>query len=174
MVHARGGLSDTYVIEGVREVPAGTAGIYQPVLTRPKDTRFNSTVPARVELKRTPSGHLFVRPKINSKEVGWFALDTGTGGGLTIAPAVAEALKMPAFGKVVYRGAGKEGKGTLRQGTTFELGPLTITGSIYLDLNPEFVESIKKHFGLEMVGTCGYDLFSRSVVELDGKGQTCL
>jgi hypothetical protein len=171
-VHRFGGVADTYEVRSVRPAPATTDDPFKPRLDLPRDTEFRSSGPSRFEVKQGAGGHLFVRPKINGVEVGWFAFDTGTGAGMTISPAVADRLQMPAFGKVVQGGAGKFGTGQLHQGKTFELGSITIYDTVYVELPQAFCDAMKKMFGLELVGTCGYDLFSRAVVDVDLKGLT--
>ncbi|HEV8067363.1 MAG TPA: retropepsin-like aspartic protease [Planctomycetaceae bacterium] len=171
-VHRFGGSTDTYEIRTVRPAPTITQDPYKPVLDPPRDTEFRSSVPARFEVKQAAGGHLFVRPKINGQEVGWFAFDTGTGAGMTISSSVADRLGMPAFGKIVQGGAGKLGIGKLHEGKTFELGSITIHNSVYVELPQAFCDAMKKLFGLDLVGTCGYDLFSRAVVDLDLKELT--
>src|SRR5262249_34962640 len=134
VVHTAGAQVATWVIHEVCEVEAGGKDIYKPVFTRPKDTQVSPSLPASVPIKRVAGGHLFVRPKINGQDVGWFALDTGTGAGMTIAPAAADRLKLPSFGKVVSVGTGKAETTTYRQGATFELGPVTIAQTIYVEM----------------------------------------
>jgi hypothetical protein len=170
-VHRFGGVADVYEVRAVHTQPI-TANPFRPVLDLPRDTEFSASLPARFEVKRAASGHLFVRPKINGTDVGWFVLDTGSGAGMTISPTVAKRLEMPAFGKVVQGGAGKLGIGTFYEGKTFELGPLTIRNGIYVELPQPFCDAMKKLFGLDVAGSCGYDLFSRAVVELDLKHLT--
>lgn len=91
---------------------------------------------------------------------------------MTIAPAVADRLGMPAFGKVVYGGAGKLAVGKLHAGQTFQLGSVTLDGGIYLELPQAFCDAMKRLMNLEIVGTCGYDLLSRVVLEVDLKNST--
>jgi hypothetical protein len=169
VVHTTGAQVSTAVINTVREVPAGSADVYKPVLTRPDDTRFDASVPAAVPIKRSTSGHLFVQPKINGKEVGWFALDTGTGSGMVITKVAADELQMPAFGKVVSVGAGKPEASVFRHGETFQLGPVTISQANYTEMPPRLAQMLSRVDGLTVAGTCGYGLFSRTVVTLDWK-----
>jgi hypothetical protein len=165
-IHRLGGAADTYEIRDVRPAPA-TGDPFAPRLERPSETAFRAAGPERFDVKQTAGGHLFVRPKVNGVDVGWFVLNTGTGAGMTISPTLAHRLAMPAFGQVVQGGAGKLGLGQLYQGRTFELGSITIHNSVYVELPQAFYDAMKKLFGLDLVGTCGYDLFSRAVVELD-------
>src|SRR5262249_19153611 len=110
-------------------------------------------------------------PKINGRDVGWFALDTGTGAGMAIAPAVANQLQLPAFGKVVSVGAGKPETTAFRQGASFELGPVTIAQTTYVEMPQALVELMSNSSGLEVAGTCGYDLFSRVIAVLDWRAE---
>jgi hypothetical protein len=170
-VHRIGGAADTFEIHAVHAAPSTGQDLFRPALEPPHDLKFDAATPATFEVKQAPSGHLFVRPKVNGQEVGWFALDTGSAG-MTIAPAVADRLGMPAFGKVVYGGAGKLAVGKLHEGKTFQLGSVTLDGGIYLELPQAFCDAMKRLMNLEIVGTCGYDLLSRVVLELDLKNST--
>lgn len=165
----RAGMTDVFEVSAAGAAPAGQVRPFEAMPPPPKDTRFNADVSARVEVKRGSQGHVYVRPKINDVEAGWFALDSGSGAGMTILAAEADRLKMPAFGKVLRGGAGKLSQGALRSGMTFELGPITIKDLTYVEMPAEFGETMRKATGYEVVGTCGYDFFARGVVELDFK-----
>ncbi len=165
-IHRIGGAADTFEIQAVHAPASTGADAFRPALDPPHDTRFDSAAPVSFEIKKAPSGHLFVRPKVNGLDVGWFALDTGSAA-MTITPTVADRLKMPAFGKAVYGGLGKLASGKLREGNTFQLGSVTIDAGIYLELPQPFCDALKRISKLDVVGTCGYDLFSRVVLELD-------
>jgi hypothetical protein len=174
--HRFAGTTDTYEIRTIgassKEAHDPRRDPFRPPLGRPHDTEFRTDRPDKFEVKQAAGGHLFVRPKVNGVDIGWFALDTGTGAGMTISPAVARRLGMSGFGKVAQGGAGKFGVGQFYEGGTFELGSIVIRGSIYAELPQPFCDAMKKIFGLELAGTCGYDLFSRAVVELDLKEST--
>jgi hypothetical protein len=172
LVHRIGGQADTFDVQTVREAPAEAGNPYVLPRARPADTRFDPALSPRVDLKQVPSGHLFVRPRVNGRDVGWFALDTGSGAGMTVSPAAADALHLPRFGKAFGGGAGKLLESAFRQGDTFELGPVRIGHSVYLELPGEFVTAMRQAFGLDLTGTCGYELFSRAVVEFDRKEGT--
>jgi len=58
---------------------------------------------------------------------------------------------------------GKEAA-AFRQGRLFELGPLRFENPMYVELDLSFLAGI---FDEEIVGIVGYDVFARSVVELD-------
>ncbi len=105
-IHRLGGAADTYEIRDMRPAQPGKDDPFAPRLERPRDTEFRTSGPERFEVKQATGGHLFVRPKVNGVDVGWFALDTGTGAGMTISPTLAQRLSMPAFGQVVQGARG--------------------------------------------------------------------
>jgi hypothetical protein len=159
----------TFVIDKVRAAPPDDDRAYKPVLTRPDDTRFDRTAPVSVPIKSSATGHLYVHPRINGQDVGWFALDTGTGSGMTIAPAAADKLGMASFGEFVVVGAGKPQASVYRQGNTFELGPMSIGPLTYVQMPPALVETLSRGSSMTVAGTCGYSVFSRAVLVLDWK-----
>ncbi len=168
LTHTQGGLADVDHFESLTLLPHAEASPCRPVPAEPDDHRFDRSVSPRLVLRRIPSGHVFVRPRIDGAERGWFALDTGSGAGFTILASLADEIGMPRLGRVAGGGAGSTIKiAALRQGKTFELGPMTITGSVYLELPPELNVTLKRLADIDVVGTCGYDLFRRCIVELD-------
>jgi predicted aspartyl protease len=169
LIHKQGSLVDPYELRETSAASTQAPDLFAMPRARPKDTEFHAEKSADVELKRTPTGHFFVRPKINGQDLGWFALDTGSGAGMTIVPEAAERAGMLRFGTILRGGAGKVSEGHLRHGTSFELGPITIRDSIYVEMPQEFVATMRHATGLEVMGTCGYDLFARAVIELDQK-----
>lgn len=161
----QGGLTD---VDRLATASPAAGDLYGPVTGEPDDYRYDPSIPARIDLMKIATGHVFVRPRIDGQDAGWLAFDTGSGAGFTLLPSVADRLGMPRFGRTAGGGAGSEVQHlSLRQGRTFELGPMTIANSIYAELPSELNETMKRIAGIEVVGTCGYDLFRRCVVELD-------
>ncbi len=152
----------TLRIESSKSI-ATDAGTYALPTKRAEDTNFYPDLGNEVELRRVQSGHLIVKPYIDGEEVGWFILDTGAGR-LCIDPVVAEQLEMPSFGKVLAVGTAGSVDAGFRQGESLELGPVEIERPIYVELDLSFLEP---SFGVPVAGICGYDLFARTVVELD-------
>jgi hypothetical protein len=171
LVQSSGPEKATWIVEDVREAPAGDDHIYQPVLTPPADTRFDASAPVVVQIKRSPTGHLYVHPRINGRDVGWFALDTGTGSGMTISAAAADAPGMRSFGQIVAVGAGKPEVTAFRQGTSFELGPVSIGPLTYVEMPRALTQMLNSQTGVTTAGTCGYSLFSRAVLVVDWQGE---
>ncbi|MFT4540782.1 MAG: putative aspartyl protease [Planctomycetota bacterium] len=127
------------------------------------DYEFDLDVAAQIELKQVPSGHLLVHPMIEGKDVGWFILDSGAGR-CCVDTKVADRLGLEKFGAVPAMGVGGVVPASFRQGKHFQLGPLEMRDTIYVELELSFLSG---HFGMEIAGICGYDLFARSVVALD-------
>jgi hypothetical protein len=163
--HTRGGGVDEYVVRNV--TPAqDDPETYRSLPDGPRDISFARGGSRPMDIMRAPSGHLFVRPRVGGRDVGWFAFDTVTGAGMSIAPAVADALNMPAFGEVVRVGAGHTMHSWLRQGARFDLGGASVADSVYAELPIEFVALMQQQFGIELAGACGYDFLGRVVAEL--------
>ncbi len=120
-----------------------------------------------MEVKRTPSGHYFVKAKVNGQDAGWFALDTGTGAGMTISWKVAEQLHLPAYGKTFAGGASHQNPTQFREADSIQVGPAAMQGAVCFELPATFTDSMAKLFGFEWAGTLGHDLLSQVVAELD-------
>ncbi|MFT7668683.1 MAG: putative aspartyl protease [Planctomycetota bacterium] len=133
---------------------------------RSTDTWFDPDLPAEVEMRRVKSGHLLVNVTVNDEGDQWFILDTGAGRSC-IDPVFADTLEMPKFGEVSAIGVAGSVTANYRQGSSFALGPLEITDPVFVELDLSFLEP---HFGVRVAGICGYDLFVRSIVEMDLEG----
>lgn len=161
--HSDNGLVDSVDVRSIlRAAPSGSDP-YAPATTRPDDTHFDASVSPQIEVRRAKTGHLFVHPRIDGKDVGWFMLDTGAGA-MTIDPKIADSLGMPAFGKQSASGAGALLQVPFRQGVRFSLGPITIEKPLYIGLDLSYASPA---FGIPIAGICGYDLFSRAITEVD-------
>lgn len=133
---------------------------YQPTI--PGDTTW-SDLPPTIEMKRTRTGHYLVHPKINGKDMGWFIFDSGAGS-MVISKTVAKELELPVFGQIPVGGVGGYTQSSLCEGKLFELGPISIHNTIYLEYDFGQLSAI---FGEKIAGICGFDLFTRAVVALD-------
>ena len=155
--------------EELRLVEAGfEAGIDRRLFVKPDagpaDTRFDPHVSARVQAMRTVTGHILVRPEVDGQDLGWFVLDSGAGVSI-LTPAAAASARMPALGRTVAGGAGPASvTGSFRQGRDFRLGPATIEGMLFLEMD---LTMLAEAFGVPIAGVVGYDLFMRSIVRVD-------
>jgi len=162
----RGNEANQFDSKQVTLVPKQEAAFYRmPV--EPSHVRWEASLPSRVELKRTASGHLFVKPRINGKDVGWFAFDTGTGSGMCISQKAADALKLPAFGKALAGGAGKQSEVRFREADSLQLGAATTKQLVMMEMPSEFTDAMSSLFGFDWGGTVGHDFISQVVAEFD-------
>ncbi|MFT5461606.1 MAG: hypothetical protein ACI8QS_000476 [Planctomycetota bacterium] len=132
----------------------------------PKDTRFTEDTPSAIEIRRVRSGHLIVHPLVNGDDLGWFILDTGAGR-LCIDPGAADKLDLPKFGAVAAVGVSGAVTANYRRASTLSLGPVELSNPVFVEIDLAFLE---QHFGVPVSGICGYDLFARTVFELDLQG----
>ncbi len=164
-VFSRKGGQDRYEIKQVTFVASDNPAGYSFPIEQP-DVTWDKAVPSRIEVSKV-HWHLYVKPKVNGKDVGWFAFDTGTGGGMTISQKAAEALGLPAFGKTQAGGAGKLSPARFRQAESFQLGPVTMKSPVMMEMPEAFTEAMSRQLGMEMAGTVGYDFIANTVAELD-------
>ncbi len=153
-----------FEVSTINEIPSTRRNAFALVDKMPADARFDEKRPAEIEYKYAKSYHILVRPRVNGRNVGWFVLDCGSGQ-MMIDAGVADQLNMPSFGKIVSEDdQGATTQTTLRRGRQFELGPITISNLVYCELD---LSNLSQKCGYELAGICGYDLFSRSVVEFE-------
>lgn len=161
-----GGLKITTRTESVQDAPAFIRSPYQPLLGPPADARFDPSAPAALEVKRAPTGHLLVRPKIDGKELGWFIFDTGAGSSV-LNDATAAQLGLKKLGEVPASGVGSTTLAGLYRSSTLTLGPLTIDTPLYIGIDLTFLDP---HMGVHIDGIIGYGVLARSIVEADMAG----
>ena len=128
-----------------------------------RDTTFDSKIPSALETKRLASGHIIVKPTINGKDVGWFILDSGAEG-MCVDKTVADELGLLKMGEVPAVGVGGVERVPFRPAREFSLGPVTIKNLVFVELD---LAQIGKMLNLKLGGIVGYDVFRRSVVEMD-------
>jgi hypothetical protein len=138
----------------------------------PADHSFDPAKPAALETTAGvpfgpgSPGHNYARAAADGQS-GWWHLDSGSDS-MIIDTAVADALGMEIIG--THRSMGADGKakeGTWRRGKSFMLGRIRIENPVYraIDLSQNNAPPGKRR-----MGTIGYDLFARSVVEYSGGG----
>jgi len=130
---------------------------------RPNDTRFDTHMPREVETVRLPTGHFLVHPRIDDQDVGWFILDTGADA-MSVDKSVADKLGLPSFGHVRASGVGGTDMLRFRRGREFQLGPVTVDGFTYLELD---LGPYSSYFKRDLGGIIGYDFFARVIFDMD-------
>jgi hypothetical protein len=100
--------------------------------------------------------------------VGWFLLDTGAGRSV-IDIATADSLGMSSIGELAAMGFGGVVTVHYRKGERLTLGPVEIDQPTFLEID---LSPLTQAFGMPISGILGYDLFMRSLVELDVTSDT--
>lgn len=161
-----GKVTDRFEVRSLEPAAGGPDRLFARPAARPDDTRFRDGVPPDLEVRRVPSGHMLVRPRVEGRDVGWFILDSGAGA-MVIDGGAARRAGLATLGEVHVSGVGGSQTSRFRMGKSFELGPVTVAALRYVELDLAFLTTA---FGVTVGGICGYDLFARAVVELDVAG----
>lgn len=159
------GMSDTYT---VKDIAMKTADPADPFRFVPQPLAVETRkAEAKVESKWVPQGLVLVKPLVNGKDVGWFILDSGAGG-MVIDKKAAKDLGMPEFGQVAAIGVGGVEKSSWFKADSFEVGGVRMTRMPMVGID---LGLIGLALGIKCAGIVGWDLFCRSVVELDVAGK---
>jgi hypothetical protein len=167
LVRTEASLGTTILIDSVRVGVAADTALFARPTAEPADFTFDPHVSSDVAVSHLPGHrHLLVRPKINGSEVGRFVLDSGATI-MCLAKNVADSLGLPVVGRAVANGWNGPAETAFRQGETFELGPIRIENTKYLEMSSSLgLDSTR----VRIAGIVGYDLFRRAVVEVELKG----
>ncbi len=151
---------------------ASTSGFAKPPL--PSDFSFDPSKPAALETRAgapfasgTP-GHIYVRGSANDAREGWWHFDSGADGTM-IDEAVADELGLEIIGRTRATGAdGNVREATFRRAKSLTVGRIRMENVVFaaLDLSRNNAPP-----GERRMGTIGYDLFARSVVEYGDGGR---
>lgn len=134
----------------------------EEALLKQGEAKFDSGVPAALEVKRAPTGHVLVRPKINGEEPGWFIFDTGAGVCVISTPKV-EELHLRAAGEIPAVGVGGAEGAKLYRADVLALGPMTLHDHPLMATD---LSMLKAYLGDEIAGVIGYGVLSRCVGEI--------
>jgi hypothetical protein len=129
---------------------------------------FDAKAPAALEVKRSKTGQLLVKPTVNGKDAGWFIFDTGAGICVVSTPHV-EALGLKKAGAIGAVGVGGQAETPLYRAASVVLGPMTMADHPVIVTDLSF---LKQHLGEEIAGVIGYGVLARSVAEIDLKDAT--
>jgi hypothetical protein len=129
---------------------------------RTQDTDFDSEADPTVEVVRSRSKRLYVRPLVNGEEIGLFVFDTGAGF-TGINPTAAQELGLETFGNNSVTGLGGDVSfSTMSKLDTFQLGPITIRDLVVTQSGRSELSYVD---GERVVGVIGWDLLIRSIVD---------
>jgi hypothetical protein len=131
------------------------------------DFHFDMDVEPTVEVVRSRSKHLWVRPLINGQDVGLFLFDTGAGFS-GISREAADALGLSAFGESSLTGLGGGVTETgMRRAESLQLGPLIIEDLVFSEVS---VDRKSEMVGEKVGGVLGWDVMRRAIVDLEPRG----
>jgi len=125
--------------------------------------RFLPQYGTRLEVERGRWGHLFVKPEINGKEVGWFAIDTGATS-TSVDRSIVRRLELSVIGDTHSTGVGGEARTTLVRAETLRVGTVELRS---IPLASSSMSRIDLGLGGREVGLLGMDLLSHCVIEYD-------
>lgn len=160
LVRREGWLTDTLRVESIDPAPGPVD--YGLPCGDPDDTAFD--LAAALEQRWTRGRLPLVRARIDDREAGWFALDTGASA-CAIEAGVAARLQLPELGRRFVRTADGAGGAPYRRGGALRVGAATLRAPLLLELD---LQSFARAAGVALAGVLGYDLFRRAVVTLDG------
>jgi len=166
ILHESGETRDKTVIEKFNLGIGGKISYRMPLPSADGFT-FDVNASENIEVKRM-YGYLFVKPKIDGKDEGWWFLDTGAEI-MVIDPVVARSHKMKVVGKDSVSGVVANITTNFSKGIKFNLGPVTIQNSSYMEFD---MKPFSDALGIKLAGICGYDFISRAVLDIDPKKST--
>jgi hypothetical protein len=158
-----GGMSHNFQVDSVQPAPPTEAGVYDPITNRPQDTQFTPAIISPIKVKRAPTGHVLVRPKINGQDLGWFIFDTGAGGATILHSGALAKLKLSPLGALPVSSFLGSSRSRLLRGESLQLGPLTIMEPLFTEMDLGF---LRTPLAEEIMGIVGYDVLSRCVAEI--------
>lgn len=113
--------------------------------------------------KKFSGGHLWVRPKLNGKDVGWFLFDTGASG-TVIDSKIAKELGLEVVGQVDSTGIGGRTEVELRHLSSLELAGVRVED---IPVTSRDLSGAERSMGTKVAGYLGVDLLSHGVIVYD-------
>jgi hypothetical protein len=123
---------------------------------------FDETAADTLPLKNF-SGVIFVKPKINGKDVGWFFLDTGADVSC-IDSSVANRLGLEAVGAISATGVVAQSEDKIGRADSLQLGPMTLNHPALLEVD---LSQFSEKLGAPIGGICGFDVIGRTPFKVD-------
>lgn len=164
--HVSGETDDTISITRFNQPIAGEFGYGMPPASTQGFT-FDPKATSEIEVKRM-FGYLFVKPKLDGQDEGWWFLDTGAEI-MVIDPQIARNHNMKVVGKDSVPGVVASVTTNFSKGVEFNLGPVTIKNSSFMELDMKpFADAL----GIKLAGIIGYDFISRVSLDIDPKKRT--
>jgi hypothetical protein len=159
-----GGPPDRFEVGSASITPLDDPATYgRPPGAAPNDTRFDPAKAGALELRRAPTGHVLVRPKVDGADLGWFIFDTGAGGATVIHTETATALQLERIGVSQTTSIAGTVETPICFAHSLELGPMTIERPTLILMDLGFVRDA---ISPDIAGIVGYDVLSRALTEI--------
>lgn len=156
------GMENRITVTGARLVPLNPAR-FSPSPADAADHSFNPAVPATLEIKRAPTGHLLVRAKLDADHEGWFIFDTGAGINC-LEQSLINDRGYERLGEVPAVGVGGSVSAPFVRARSITVGPLTVERPLCIGLD---MKALSGFMGETLSGIIGYGVLARSTVEID-------
>ncbi|MBL8822993.1 MAG: retropepsin-like domain-containing protein [Planctomycetia bacterium] len=137
---------------------------FRPQISPPTNVTFDASKTALLEVKKSNSGDLLVRPLVNGQDVGWFLLGSGTAGNV-LHVRTAKKLGLDTYGEAELRAVGGKVKAYWSRPKTISLGRMILHDPLVF--NKELSEELDDASGVPIAGIIGQGTFRCSVIELD-------
>ena len=152
---------------GLLTLLVGTAPAQQnpagPAALEPGVAQFDPAALAVLTVKRAPTGHLLVQPRINGADAGWFIFDSGAGVCVISTPHL-QRFQLVDAGPISAVGSGGGESARLYRADTLTIGPLTLRGHPLMATDLTF---LREHLKEDIAGVLGYGVLARSIAEID-------
>ena len=125
--------------------------------------RFIDEGPAQLEVTSRGRGHLFIRPRLNGREAGWFLFDTGSAGTI-LSDKLATKLGLETLGTTASVGVGGQLSLFIAKLDRLQLGRLDMRN---VPVGVMDLGALAHQTNLEMSGIIGNNVIGRAVVEYD-------
>jgi hypothetical protein len=163
----QGGEVQGFELESLERIEA-TESVFALPARREDMARFDPGVPAALEVRRAPTGHLLVRGLVDGLDLGWFIFDSGAGTNCISNHVAKDRLDGP-FGRIGARGVGGTVPSGFWRAQSLTVGPLTLAAPVFLGLDLGF---LAQPFGVEVAGIVGYEFLAHCTVEFDAREST--
>lgn len=157
------GSENVYALKTVEPAPSFFRDPCMFVAFIPEDSEFLKDRTEVLAIKPNLADLILIPAKVDGRNLGWFIFDSGSGG-MILSKEAAEKINAETFGSMVAKGATGYVVTEMCQTQEIEVGPMKLNTPIFTILDLEFLDKI---LGLPIGGICGYDVFARSVVEVD-------
>jgi len=141
--------------------PAST--LSQEELLKQGEVTFDAAVPSELEVKKSRTGQLLVRPTVNGHEAGWFIFDTGAGVCCVDKFGVG-SLGLEQAGEIAATGGGGGTKAPVYRARELKLGPMRCADHPLMAVDLAFLE---QHLGEKISGIIGFGVLLHCVAVID-------